>query len=419
MTLSRARTFLTDLFTTAIAAADPMRVIAEHLPPKPKGRLIVIGAGKASARMAEAVEAQYGPCDGLVVTRYGYARTCQGIEIIEAAHPVPDGASETASKRMLHLVEGLTTDDLVICLISGGGSALLCAPANGLSLSDKIAMNDALLTSGAPISDINAIRKMVSDVKGGKLAAACYPATVLSLLISDVPGDDPAVIASGPTVGSSVDRNAVLAIFDRWLPQAPQSWREALTQGHVVSPDDPRLARATTKVIAAPSGSLLAAATKAQTQAIEVEIMGDALEGEARDLGKKHAKIALERQASMTPESPPLLLLSGGECTVTRRGNGVGGPNAEYALAAALTLDGAADIYLLAGDTDGVDGAAEIAGAFVDPLTLKRGAESEKALADNDAHTYFSALGQSVVTGPTLTNVNDFRAILIGPPMPK
>ena len=422
MTLSPSdpRTFLTGLFGLAVATADPMQVVAGHLPDRPKGRVLVIGAGKASARMAEAVEAAWGPCEGLVITRYGYARPCRGIEIVEAAHPVPDAAGETATRRVLDRVSGLGRDDLVLALISGGGSALLCAPAEGLTLGDKMAVNRALLASGAPIGEMNVVRKHLSRLKGGQLAAACHPARLLTLLISDVPGDDPGQIASGPTVGDRSRPGDALAIIDRYGIDVPAPVREVL-QGpsRVVAPEDPRLARAETRIIAAPSQSLAAAARAADAAGCEVRIIGDAIEGEARDLAVAQARMALDLQDRARDSGRPILLLSGGECTVTRRGSGVGGPNAEFVLAAALALAGHPGIHLLACDTDGVDGAAEVAGAFAGPETLalaaERGIAPDEALADNDAHSFFVGVGGQIVTGPTLTNVNDFRAILITP----
>lgn len=415
MTLNDPRAFLRGLFRAAVAQADPMLVLAPHLPERPKGRLLIVGAGKASARMAEAVEAHYGPCEGYVITRYGYGRPCQGIEIAEASHPVPDAAGEAATLELLRRVSGLTEDDLVIALISGGGSALLCATAVGVSLGDKQGLNAALLASGAPIGQMNAVRKHLSRVKGGRLAVACAPARVLSLMISDVPGDDPQMIASGPTVGDRTTPEAALAILARWKIEVPDHVRRVIAASHPVLPDDPRLVRCETRLIAAPSQSLAAAADLARAAGCEVEVLGDDLEGEARDLARTHAALAIRRAATVTR---PLLWLSGGECTVTRRGNGRGGPNAEYALAAALALQGHPQIHLLACDTDGVDGIEEVAGACVGPDTLARAGafSAETALAENDAHTFFAQCGGQVVTGPTMTNVNDFRAILILPP---
>lgn len=415
-----ARGFLRSLFDAAVATADPMRVVAPHLPARPAGRLLVIGAGKASARMAEAVEDHYGPCDGLVITRYGYSRPCDGIEIVEAAHPVPDAAGEAATYRLLDRVAGLGEDDLVIALISGGGSALLCAPRDGMTLDDKMDVNRALLASGAPIGQMNVVRKHLSRVKGGQLATACHPARLLTLLISDVPGDKPEEIASGPTVGEPSTPEEAREILERHGISLTERVSAMLNQpSQVIAPDDPRLSHAETRIIAAPSQSLNAAAEMAREQGCVVEILGDALEGEARDLGRDHAKLALARQSDVTRSGRPLLLLSGGECTVTRRGDGIGGPNAEYVLSAALTLKGRDGIHVLACDTDGVDGAAEVAGAYAGPSTLSRaeraGLEASDALSGNDAHTFFGKIGDQVLTGPTLTNVNDFRAVLVLP----
>lgn len=409
------------LFLRAVAVADPMRTIPAHLPPRPKGRTLIIGAGKASARMAEAVESVWGPCHGLVITRYGYARPCKGVEIVEAAHPVPDAAGAGATARMLSLLQGLTEDDFVLALISGGASALLVAPTDGVTLDEKKAVNAALLASGAPIDRMNTVRKHLSRVKGGQLAAAAHPARLLALMISDVPGDDPAFIGSGPTVGDASTVADARAVLDRWAIPVPASVTRALASGSgVIPPGDARLSRVENRVIAAPAQSLAAAADMARAEGITSRILGDAIEGEARDIAKAHADLARKEQAALRPGDPPLLLLSGGELTVTRRGDGVGGPNAEYCLALALALDGAAGIHALACDTDGVDGAAEVAGAVVHPDTLIRaaraGIDATQSLAANDAHSFFAALGDQVVTGPTLTNVNDLRAILIRPP---
>lgn len=406
---------LRDLFDRAVEVADPMQVIPGVLPPRPE-RVIVIGAGKASARMAEAVESVWGPCDGLVITRYGYARTCAGIEIVEAAHPVPDEAGIAATRRMLSLLQGLGEGDFVLALISGGGSALLCAPADGLTLADKQAVTAGLLASGAPIGEINGIRKQLSAVKGGKLAAAAAPARMLALMISDVPGDDPGDIASGPTVGDQGDAARAARALATWNVTVPPAVADYLAHGdETVPPGDPRLAGVENRIIAAPSQSLDAAAAMVREAGCVAEILGDAIEGEAREVAARHARLALDRQRAMAPGDPPLLLLSGGELTVTRRGDGVGGPNAEYALALAVALQGAPGIHAIACDTDGVDGAAEVAGAIIGPDTLVRGPDAGDALARNDAHTFFGKLGDQVVPGPTLTNVNDFRAILIEP----
>lgn len=415
------RGFLTDLFEVAVAVADPMRVVAKHLPQRPKGRLLIIGAGKASARMAEAVEAHYGPCEGLVITRYGYDRPTRGIEIAVAAHPVPDTAGVVATQRVLDMVSDLTNDDLVIALISGGGSALLCAPSEGLTLDDKIGINTALLASGAPIGEMNVVRKHLSRVKGGQLAAACHPAKLLTLLISDVPGDEPSQIASGPTVGESSTPQDAIAILNRYGMSVSDRILRAITTASCVIPiDDSRLARSQSIVIAAPSHSLAATAEIASRAGLDVRILGDALEGEARDLGARQASQALALQSKLSKKDAPILLLSGGECTVTRRGDGIGGPNAEFVLSAAVKLDGQKGIHVLACDTDGVDGAAEIAGAYAGTDTLSDAKnvnrDPSQALNANDAHRFFDLAGGQIVTGPTLTNVNDFRAILIFPP---
>lgn len=410
--------FLRQLFDRAVEVADPMRSLKAFLPPKPEGRVIVIGAGKASARMAEAVEAEWGACEGLVITRYGYARPCRGIEVVEAAHPVPDEAGLVATRRMLDLLATAKEGDFVLALISGGASALLVQPVEGVSLADKQAVNAALLASGAPIDRMNTVRKHLSQVKGGQLAAAAYPARMLALMISDVPGDDPAFIGSGPTVGERSTREDALDVLRQWKIDVPASVRAALGRpSGVVPPGDRRLSRVENIIYAAPRQSLNAAAALAEQAGCAVHMLGDSLEGEAREVAAAQAEQALAIKAGMTPGDPPALLLSGGELTVTRRGKGVGGPNAEFCLALALALKGAQNIHALACDTDGVDGAAEVAGALIDPETLaraqSRGLDTEKALAANDAHSFFGAIEGQVVTGPTLTNVNDFRAILI------
>jgi glycerate 2-kinase len=408
------------MFEAAVAAAQPALCIPPHLPPRPKGRLIVIGAGKASAAMAAAVEAHWqGPLEGLVVTRYGYAVPCERIEIVEAAHPVPDAAGEAAAERILALVQSAGADDTVLCLISGGGSALLPLPLPGLTLADKQAVNRALLASGATISEMNAVRRHLSAIKGGRLAAAAYPAKILTLLISDVPGDAPADIASGPTVADPTTKDDALAIIRRYGIALPPAVETVLRSdaAESVKPGDPRLANAETRLIATPQMALEAAAKLARAQGLAVHILGDAIEGEARDVGKVMAAIALQTAARSQPFAPPCVLLSGGETTVTVRGKGRGGRNVEFLLSLAIALNAQPAIWALAGDTDGVDGLEEIAGAFVTPDTLKRawdaGIRPREALANNDGHGFFEALGDSLVTGPTLTNVNDFRAILV------
>jgi glycerate 2-kinase len=412
--------FLRALFDKAVEVADPMRSIAGHLPPKPQGRVVVVGAGKASARMAEAVEAAWGPCEGLVITRYGYDRPCQGIRIAVAAHPVPDEAGLAATAEMLGLVGGLGPDDFVLALISGGASALLVAPVAGVTLAEKQALNAALLASGAPIDKMNTVRKHLSQVKGGQLAAAAYPARMLTLMISDVPGDDPAFIGSGPTVGDLSSPAEALAILEHWQVPVPAAARAALARGSsVIRPDDVRLSRVENRIYAGPAQSLSAAATMAEAAGCEVRLLGDALEGEAREVATAQAAMARRVHASLGQGDRPVLLLSGGELTVTRKGNGIGGPNAEFCLALAIALDGHPGIHAIACDTDGVDGAAEVAGAIVHPGTLAAaralGLSPDRSLAANDAHGFFSSIGGQVVTGPTLTNVNDFRAILISP----
>ncbi len=408
------------LFDRAVAVADPMRIVATHLPTRPPGRVVVVGAGKASARMAEAVEAAWGPCDGLVVTRYGHGRPTAGIRIVEAAHPVPDQAGVDGTAQMLDLLAGLGPDDLAVALISGGASSLLVAPAPGLTLADMQAVNAALLASGAPIDRMNMVRKHLSRVKGGQLAAAAFPARMLALMISDVPGDDPAAIGSGPTVAEASTPQDAQDVLARWHVAVPPAVATVLQSGsRVIPPGDPRLARVDNRVIAAPIQSLQAAAQLADQSGCDVRILGDRIEGEARAVGADHAALALREQASRRPDARPLVLLSGGELTVTRRGDGIGGPNAEYALALALALEGARGIHAIACDTDGIDGAAEVAGALIGPDTLLRartaGVDAAQALARNDSHGLFAAIGAQIVTGPTLTNVNDFRALLILP----
>jgi hydroxypyruvate reductase len=418
--ISDPKKFLATLFDAAVSAADPMKVVPKFLPHRPNGRMIVIGAGKASARMAEAVEAVYGPCNGLVITRYGYERPCQGIEIVQASHPVPDASGADQTKRLLGLVSDLSEDDHVLVLISGGGSALLCAPVDGLTLVDKMEVNRALLASGAPISEMNVIRKRLSRVKGGKLAATCYPAKLTTLVISDVPGDDLSLIASGPTVADPSTQAQALEILDRRGISISPAIREVIeTTGSPVDASDLCFSKTENIIVAAPSQSLSAAASLATNIGCLVQVLGDSLEGEARDLAREHIALAKDIRAKMDASSPPILLLSGGECTVTKRGNGIGGPNAEYTLAAAIELSDSTGIHVLSCDTDGVDGAAEVAGAYASSQSLVRAKSVDviptAALDDNDAHSFFEALNDQIISGPTLTNVNDFRAILIYP----
>ncbi|MGB4061526.1 MAG: glycerate kinase [Burkholderiaceae bacterium] len=425
------RALLRSLFDAAVAAAQPALCLPPHLPPPPKGRTVVIGAGKASAAMAAALEAHWaGPTDrlsGLVVTRYGHAVPCQHIEIVEAAHPVPDAAGEHASARIWRLVQGLTADDLVIALISGGGSSLLVAPGDGLTLAHKQAINSALLQSGASISEMNCVRRHLSAIKGGRLAAACHPAPVCTLLLSDVPGDDPANIASGPTVADATTCADALAIVERYQLPLPPAARKLLTsgQGETVKPGDARLAGHQVRMVATPQMALEAAACVARAAGYTPHILGDSLEGEARDVGKTLAGVARQVVLHGQPFTPPCVLLSGGETTVTLRSHnsnnmaqrGMGGRNVEWLLSLAVALDGLPRVHALAGDTDGVDGAGDLAGATTAPDTLARawalGVNPRASLDHNDGHGFFDRLGDSVFTGPTLTNVNDFRAILI------
>lgn len=414
------RQLLQKMFDAAIESAQPASCLMRHLPEAPKGRLIVVGAGKASASMARAFEnAWLGPLTGVVVTRYGYQVPCQRIEILEAAHPVPDEASLAASQRILETVGNHTADDTVVCLISGGGSALLSLPLEGMTLADKQAVNRELLKSGATIGEMNIVRRHLSAIKGGRLAAACYPARVVTLLISDVPGDNPMDIASGPTVPDPTTCADALALVKRYGMNLPASAMNVLSSGHgeSVKPGDPRLARIETHLITTPQQALEAAAKVARVAGITPYILSDSLEGEARDVGKVLASVARQVARCEQPFRAPCVLLSGGETTVTLRGQGRGGRNVEFLLSLGIALDGLAGVHALAGDTDGVDGIEEIAGAYLAPDTLQRawakGIRPKDALADNDGHGFFSKLGDSVVTGPTLTNVNDFRAILI------
>ena len=420
----RATRLLTAMFQAAVASAQPDVRIPAFLPKTaPKGRLIVIGAGKASAAMARAVETHWaGPLSGVVVTRYGYEEPCEHIEILSAAHPVPDALGHDAAQRILDCVSNLTPEDVVLCLISGGGSALLPLPAEGLTLEDKQRNNKDLLRSGATIREMNCVRRHLSRIKGGRLAAACYPAQVINLLISDVPGDDPADIASGPTVGDPTTCADALEIIDRYQIAIPDSIHARLLDGGLesVKPEDQRLSRVTTHMIATPHMALQAAADVSLNAGIATYIMGDAIEGEAKDVGTTFAGLTKQILDHDAPFQRPCILLSGGETTVTVKGNGKGGRNVEFLLAFGIALQsakGAQGVYALAADTDGVDGLEEIAGALLTPGTLQRawaqGLSPREALGDNDAHTFFGQLNQSLITGPTKTNVNDFRAILI------
>lgn len=413
------RGFLMALFDAAVAAADPMRALAAHLPSRPKGRTVVIGAGKGAAQLAAAFETLWdGPLKGVVVTRYGYSCPTKTIKVLEAAHPVPDAAGLAASAALFDAVRGLGPDDLVVSLVCGGGSALLPCPSGNLTLEDEVALNRALLASGAPISVMNAIRKQVSGIKGGRLAAACHPAKVVSLVVSDVPGDDPAQVASGPTVPDNVTRDDARAMIKTWriaLPDRVAKWLEG-NEGAAPDPKDPVFSDHVVHVIASARLSLEAAAARAEAQGIPAVILSDAIEGEARDVGRVHAAIVREVAERNRPFKRPVVILSGGETTVTLRGKGRGGRNSEFLLATSLAAEGV-PFAALAADTDGIDGSEDNAGAFATGQSAHRlrslGHDPSAFLAGNDAYSAFEALYDLFVPGPTGTNVNDFRAILI------
>ena len=413
------RNFLTGLFQAAVDAANPDRVLAGHLPPRPKGRVVVIGAGKGAAQLAAAFEGLWdGPVEGVVVTRYGYGCATRAIRVIEASHPVPDLAGLAASAALFDAVRGLGPDDLVVALMCGGGSALLPCPPGTLTLADEAELNSILLASGAPISVMNAIRKQVSGIKGGRLAAACYPARVISLVVSDVPGDDPAQVASGPTVPDAVTRDQARAMVSVWriaLPPKVATWL-AGDQGLAPAPNDPVFAGHEVRVIASARLSLEAAAARAEAAGIPAAILSDRIEGEARDVGRVHAAIASEVALRGRPFVRPVVILSGGETTVTLHGKGRGGRNSEFLLALALAAEGT-QFAALAADTDGIDGTEANAGAFADGGSMARlrglGYDPTALLAGNDAYSAFEALEDLFSPGPTGTNVNDFRAILI------
>ncbi len=414
------RELLEDLFRAAIAAADPGRAVAANLPERPRGRTIVVGAGKAAAQMAQAFERAWGPpIDGLVVTRYGHAVATEHIEAVEAAHPVPDEAGFLAARRMMAKVHGLGPDDLVVALISGGGSALLPAPGPRMTLADEQELTRSLLASGLPIGQMNRNRNELSEIKGGRLAVLAAPARLATLVISDVPGDDPALVASGPTIPIASTRDDVrrlVALAHLKLPPAASAIL-ASADNLPPRPDDPRLAGNSARIIASAALSLDAAASRAREKGLVSYILSDAIEGEARDIGMMHAAIAKEIASRNRPVARPALLLSGGETTVTLRGNGKGGRNSEFLLSFALAIEGVDGISALAGDTDGIDGSEDNAGAVADGTSIARmraaGIDARSALANNDAYSAFQAIGDLVITGPTGTNVNDFRAILV------
>jgi hydroxypyruvate reductase len=411
---------LRDAFDAAVDAARAEQCVPSALPEPPGGRTIVIGAGKAAAAMARAVEEHWsGGLSGTVVAARGHGVACERIEVIESAHPVPEVAGMQAAARMFGRVRGLGRDDLVLCLMSGGASALLPWPAEGISLADKQAITRALLRSGATIGEINTVRRHLSRIKGGRLGAACHPARLLTLAISDVPGDAPVDIGSGPTVADPTTCADALEVLGRYLIAVPAAVRAALERGEweTVKPGDARLAGAEFRIVARPQASLEAAARVAEARGIRAVILSHRLEGEAREVGRDMAEAARRVVEAGDPCPPPCLLLSGGETTVTVRGKGCGGRNVEFLLAFGLASGPAAGIHALAADTDGVDGMIPTAGAIWLPDTLSRaaalGLDPRRYLDDNDAHTFFAALGDAVVTGPTLTNVNDFRAVLI------
>ena len=414
------RAFLTSLFETAVNAADPKKALANHLPARPPGRTVVIGAGKGAAQMARAFEELWGePVEGVVVTRYGYGGPTKWVRVIEAAHPVPDAAGLQATKNLFSSVADLTEDDLVVALVCGGGSALLPAPPEGMTLEDEQSLNQALLASGAPISVMNAIRKQLSRIKGGRLAAAAYPARVVSLVVSDVPGDDPSQVASGPTVPNDVSKATAMKMVETYGIKLPPRISEYLEQSteEAPDPDDPVFARNTVKVVASAAISLEAASDAARMAGIEAAVLSDAIEGEARDVGMVHAAIAREVRLKDRPFRTPVVILSGGETTVTiRNAVGKGGRNAEFLLSFAGGIEGL-QVTAIAADTDGIDGSEQNAGAFADGSTWERLRKAKLdpgvMLASHDAWSAFDAIGDLFSPGPTGTNVNDFRALLI------
>ncbi|MEO7493330.1 MAG: glycerate kinase [Massilia sp.] len=416
----QAEQLLRDLFGSAVEVVLAERCMPPHLPAPPRGRTVVIGAGKGAAAMAAALEAHWpAPLSGLVVTRYGHGAPTKFIEVVEASHPVPDAAGQRAAQRMLEMVQGLTEDDLVLCLISGGGSALLTAPAPCMTLDEKQELNRALLKSGATIGEMNCLRKHLSTIKGGRLALACAPARVETLLVSDIPGDDPALIASGPTLTDATTCADALAVVDKYriaVSAKVRAWLES-GEGETPKPGDPRFAGHRSTVIASAQHALEAAAAKSRALGYQTHILSDSIEGEARDIALMHAAMVRQIVQHGQPFSRPCILLSGGETSVTMRGNGRGGRNTEFLLALAIALDGLPGVHAIACDTDGIDGSEDNAGAVIGPDTLARAAQlgvlPKQYLHENDAWGFFDKLDDLVVIGPTLTNVNDFRAILI------
>lgn len=417
----KARELLLEMFSRATAAVSADKCLPAFLPAPPTtGRTLVIGAGKGAAAMAKAVEDHWqGEISGLVVTRYGHGADCRRIEVVEAAHPVPDEAGRRAAGRIMDMVKGLTEDDLVLCLISGGGSSLLALPADGITLEQKQAVNKALLKSGATISEMNCVRKHFSAIKGGRLALACAPARVVTLLISDVPGDDPGIIASGPTLPDPTTCADALAILRKYAIEIPANLERHLSSGagETPKPDDARFGRNSQHIIATAQQALETAADVARRAGVTPYILSDDMEGEARDVGMVHAALARQVALRGQPFQRPCVIISGGETTVTVRGNGRGGRNAEFLLSLAASLGGLPGVHAIAGDTDGIDGSEDNAGAIYQPDSILRaeklGLRARAMLDNNDGYGFFSALGDLVVTGPTRTNVNDFRAILI------
>jgi glycerate 2-kinase len=418
----QSQNFLQQCFSQAVAATQADTCLPAFLPVPPLGRTVVIGAGKAAAAMAHTLEQHWhGELSGVVITRYGHTLVCRKIEVIEAAHPVPDHAGFLAAQKLAKLVTGLQADDLVICLLSGGGSALMAVPAPCLSMQEKQELTRALLRSGASIHEINCVRKHLSAIKGGRLALACAPARVLTLMISDVAGDDASIIASGPTLPDASTCADALAILTRFAIPFSERIRHYLMcdLGETPKPGDTLLAKNSFHIVARAQDALQAAANFAEKQGVEVQILSDSIEGEARDCGRIQAAIALDLVTSVRQSGKPLLLLSGGETSVTMHGNGRGGRNTEYLLSLCIALSSHTQIFALAADTDGIDGSENNAGAIITPATLSEARQHnmlpQDYLDNNDAYTFFEKLGQLLVTGPTLTNVNDFRAILILP----
>ncbi len=421
MTGFDAKALFVAMFDAAVRAADPARTMGDVLPARPKGRTIVVGAGKGSAQMAQAFERAWdGTLSGLVVTRYGYAAPCERIEVVEAAHPVPDEAGLRGAQRLFETVAGLSADDLVVALISGGGSALLPAPAGGLTLDDEIAVNRALLASGSPIAAMNTVRKHVSRIKGGRLAAAAHPARVVSLVVSDIPGDQPSLVSSGPTIPDASTRGDALAIVEAYGMHLPDAVMRHLASeaADAPRPDDPRFARNEVHVIASAAWSLEAAAEVARAAGLDAAILSDAIEGEAREVAKVHAALARQVATRDRPFRKPIAILSGGETTVTLRGEGGrGGRNGEFLLSLAIGIEGVEGIHAFAADTDGIDGSEANAGAFADWTSAGRlreaGRDPLALLNANDSWSAFDSLGDLFTPGPTGTNVNDLRVMIV------